>query len=404
MTLKLRLSLIVSGMVVFFALVAVLIYVTGTKSAGTGDGANVEKTAPSAGEAAKLKVKQTEADKYDAEVKKDMAVMYGAQKKYLELKGRYFQCGPFKGDDNCDGFDDNYPFDTMTPVLDNVPFSEMDKIYGIEQRDQWEYKGIDNTNDPRQFCYYAKLMNGGYYTASPKGNFERPERPWSFEECASSQIIASPEKTAIWRAETTKRDNERIADMGDAIRIQKECYANMGHYCQIDGYPGGTETVNIGKGWRQFLTDPLDEGQCGTGYLYCGLSNLDEPQDFCYYAKLEKGGFYVVSPAGGLKRDSAPESFRECREGILKGIKLLKPNGGEVWETGKTHRIEWQASAIDNVWLTVIYEPGNGGKAVENYIAPDFKGAPGATGDQRCARPERQNNGRPRQNIPGEIR
>lgn len=343
MNIKPKQILLLAASAVLYISLVFSIYLIVTKNAETGSH-----------DLAKMKIKKIEADKYDTEVKKDMATMYEAQKKYLELKGRYFQCGHFKGDDNCDGFDDNYPFKTMIPVLNNVPFSEMDKIYGIEQRNQWEYKGIDNTDNGQQFCYYAKLMNGGYYTASPKGNFERADRPWSFEECASSQNIPSPEKTAIWQKETAERDNERMADMRQVWNVQEECYADDAIYCQMKKFPGGTESVNIGKGgWRSFPTDPLDTGdECGKDYIYCVIDNTNAPHDFCYYAKLEKSGFYVMTPKGGFIKETAPSTLADCKSERFKHLTLLYPVGDEALEAGKTYRIKWSSDFVDNVWIS----------------------------------------------------
>jgi|GEM_PF-4299405 len=332
---------------------------------------------------------QKAVEEYDAGTKKDMATMFEAQKKYHDLNGRYFLCGPFKGDGSCDGFDDSYPFGAIYPVLDNVPSSEIDKIYGVEQRDQWEYKGIDNTNEPQQFCYYAKLMNGMYITASPKGNFQRSARPWTFEECASTQDIPSAAKAANQKKEFTEHDNKRIADMDGLLETQKQCYANKGRYCPIVGHPNdGSRALNAGDenytgkgGWRLFPSDPVDVGKCGQGYVYCDLNNQNDPQNFCYYAKLENGGFYAVSPKGGLKKESAPLNFQDCQVGKAKSLKLISPVGSEIWEAGKTYRIKWQSEAIDNVWISIINEAQNAKNGgTENYISPDFSGVPAAAG------------------------
>ncbi|MFZ3099877.1 MAG: hypothetical protein WA103_01415 [Minisyncoccales bacterium] len=324
---------------------------------------------------------------YDNKVRRDMATMANAQKQYHELKGRYFMCGRFKGDDNCDGFDDNYPFGTMTPVLNDVPFSKMDQIYGINKREQWEYQGIDNTDNPQQFCYYAKLINGGYYTASPKGNFERKNRPWSFEECASTQDIDSPEKTAIQQKEFGKRDNERMADMYQIEDIQKNCLAGTGMYCQMKDYPYGTDDVSVGtKGWRQFPVDPLNTGhECGKGYIYCVIDNTNSPQDFCYFAKLEKGGYFVITPKGGFKKENAPVSLADCQSAKFKNLKLLFPTGGEVLEAGKTYRVKWSSDYVDNIWISINkwspeIETNHWMPIPKEKITTGFQGVPAVAG------------------------
>jgi hypothetical protein len=79
------------------------------------------------------------------------------------------------------------------------------------------------------------------------------------------------------------------------------------------GYPEqiGVYLSNAGQ-------DPLvanyagKKAACGTDYVYCGLNNSSYSQFFCYYAKLESGGYYTVSQAGSAVRSSVPKVFEQC--------------------------------------------------------------------------------------------
>ncbi|MFA6376063.1 MAG: hypothetical protein WCX69_01525 [Candidatus Paceibacterota bacterium] len=124
--------------------------------------------------------------------------------------------------------------------------------------------------------------------------------------------------------EAAARDSQRMADMKELVSAQKKWYAtNKSYYTcglaggdckgKIYGYP-----LQIGMALEKTPQDPLaiQFGEkklvCGKNYVYCGLNNTPYSQFFCYYAKLEGGGYYTASREGNFKRSTLPKIFEEC--------------------------------------------------------------------------------------------
>lgn len=71
--------------------------------------------------------------------------------------------------------------------------------------------------------------------------------------------------------------------------------------------------ANIGAYLLKTPVDPQSTGMiCGRDFIYCGLDNSKASRDFCYFAKLETGGYQTASPLGSFKRSTPPASFAEC--------------------------------------------------------------------------------------------
>lgn len=116
------------------------------------------------------------------------------------------------------------------------------------------------------------------------------------------------------------RDERRKADMESLLSAQESWHAANGKYytCGLyggdcGGKPYGYPTQIGGEG--ETSQDPLYNGTsavCGRDYVYCGLNNASYSHFFCYYAKLEGGGYYTASHAGNFMRSTAPKIFEEC--------------------------------------------------------------------------------------------
>ncbi len=119
------------------------------------------------------------------------------------------------------------------------------------------------------------------------------------------------------------RDAQRMADMQKLAEAQKAVFMAGGKYytCGLSGGECGGKPygypAQIG-GLAQTPQDPLaaesagKKAVCGADYVYCGLNNAPYSNFFCYYAKLEGGGYYTASHAGNFKRNAAPKIFEEC--------------------------------------------------------------------------------------------
>jgi hypothetical protein len=113
-----------------------------------------------------------------------------------------------------------------------------------------------------------------------------------------------------------------MADMDQLAAAQKTWFeANSRYYtCGLAGGECGGKPygypVQIGAALQKTPQDPLigKNPACGKDYVYCGLNNAPYPQFFCYYAKLETGGYYTASHAGNFRRSTAPKIFEECAE------------------------------------------------------------------------------------------
>ncbi len=116
-------------------------------------------------------------------------------------------------------------------------------------------------------------------------------------------------------------DDRRKADMKQLFDAQKSWFAANGQYytCGLRGGDCGGRPygypAQIGEYLASMPQDPLydaTQAVCGQSYVYCGLNNASYPHFFCYYAKLEGGGYYTASHAGNFSRSTPPKIFEEC--------------------------------------------------------------------------------------------
>ena len=162
-------------------------------------------------------------------------------------------------------------------------------------------------------------------TSSANKNIKEPA-PKNVIQIAPSTPV--PVTAATSTADTaTARDNQRVADMQKMAVAQASWQGTSGHYytCGLAGgdckgkpygYPVsiGSEGTVLAKTPQDPLLDKLGakKAVCGKDYVYCGLNNASYSQFFCYFAKLEGGGYYAASYKGNAKISIQPHTFEEC--------------------------------------------------------------------------------------------
>jgi len=125
--------------------------------------------------------------------------------------------------------------------------------------------------------------------------------------------------------EAEGRDAQRRSDMRQIVLAQTKYFKVYGRYYSFDAVDGGCEN-STGACFRfvpdyieKMPADPLSDGLiCGKNYFYCNYNNAQNNKKFCYYAKLEGGGYYTASPSGNFERKAPPTSFLECAQTDLK--------------------------------------------------------------------------------------
>jgi hypothetical protein len=120
----------------------------------------------------------------DSTRKNDMKLLFEAQKSWYLANKRFYTCSSAAGD--CGGKPLNFPvsigtFLSVTPG-DPQPSGE---VCGQD----FVYCGIDNSKSAKNFCYYAKMSDGTFFTASPYGNFIRSAVPANFKECQQGTLV-----------------------------------------------------------------------------------------------------------------------------------------------------------------------------------------------------------------------
>jgi prepilin-type N-terminal cleavage/methylation domain-containing protein len=121
-------------------------------------------------------------------------------------------------------------------------------------------------------------------------------------------VLASIVLVAMTGVRAQARDTVRKADMRQLITAQELYYGdnnnayfqNAAGACTITGtgcYPG-----SIGTYLSKTPDDPSNSGDL----VYKGVDNSGDNQKFCYYAKLEGGGYYVASHVGSFEKASEP--------------------------------------------------------------------------------------------------
>jgi len=151
-------------------------------AAGTGTtGGGGEVTNPESGTSEGST--EPPAPSYDASRTNDMASLFAAQKSFYLANKRFYTCGTKAGD--CGGKVNNFPAAIGT-YLEATP---VDPAGGAVCGQDLVYCGLDNSKNSKSFCYYAKLENGTFVTASPYGNFSRAAAPKTFKECQTGTLI-----------------------------------------------------------------------------------------------------------------------------------------------------------------------------------------------------------------------
>jgi hypothetical protein len=135
-------------------------------------------------------------------------------------------------------------------------------------------------------------------------------------------------EAAIKKEELTKGDqalrddNSRKSGMKMLFEAQKKWYvANKRFYtCSVISGDCNGKQLNFPAAIGDFMSpdDPRKSGTvCGQDFVYCGLDNSKNSKSFCYYAKLSDGTFFTASPYGNFISSAAPQSFKECQQGVL---------------------------------------------------------------------------------------
>lgn len=256
----------------------------------------------------------TSAGTRDARRVSDMRRMAAAQGMFYKSNNHYYTCSLSGGD--CRGKINNYPVS-----IPNFIGSVTDPLNsGIGCGKDYTYCGLDNTVETNKFCYYAKLESGGYYTASHAGNFNRVTPPATFDECAGANPLGNLSAANIPAPTTPQaRDSQRQTDMKNLVTAQSAWFGAYNRYytcgpaggdCKglIRNYPAA-----IGSYLSKTPLDPINSGSgCGRDLVYCGIDNMADSSKFCFFAKLEGGGYYTASPSGNYKRSTAPATLADC--------------------------------------------------------------------------------------------
>jgi hypothetical protein len=249
----------------------------------------------------------------DAKREADMRQLLEAQNMWYRSNNHYYTCSIIGGD--CKGKINNYPVSIGSFVKNVIdPLNS-----GVGCGKDYTYCALDNTVETNKFCYYAKLEGGGYYTASHAGNFTRATAPLTFDECAGA--FPNGNSTPVATAPTTAqaRDALRQSDMRQLMSVQEMWYGDNNRYYTCG--PSGGDCRSTARNYPAAIgiympampIDPVNSGSgCGRDLVYCGLDNTATNQKFCFFTKLESGGYYTASQAGNFKRSTPPATLTDC--------------------------------------------------------------------------------------------
>ncbi|HOX29666.1 MAG TPA: hypothetical protein P5080_00475 [Candidatus Paceibacterota bacterium] len=124
------------------------------------------------------------AEQNDGSRKSDMKLLFEAQKSWYLANKRFYSCSAAAGD--CGGQSLNYPA-SIGNFLVSTPSDP--EATGMVCGQDFVYCGLDNSKNPKSFCYYAKMSDGSFFTASPYGNFLRETAPATFKECQQGTLV-----------------------------------------------------------------------------------------------------------------------------------------------------------------------------------------------------------------------
>jgi hypothetical protein len=143
-------------------------------------------------------------------------------------------------------------------------------------------------------------------------------KPVNIEAPANAKSLYDVLNDSMTSSRAKARDAKRQSDMRQMVSAEEMYYGENDRYytCSASGGDCKGKANNLPASISNYLTvpkDPTGTGtSCGKDYIYCGLDNTKSSQKFCFYAKLEGGGFYTASDAGNYKRMAAPRNFEEC--------------------------------------------------------------------------------------------
>jgi hypothetical protein len=139
---------------------------------------------------------------------------------------------------------------------------------------------------------------------------------------AQTPAAAKPSAPApkLDSAGAASRDQQRQTDMRRFAGAQTLWYGDHKRYYTCSTTGGDCQgkprnlPVTIGSAGVA-ATDPANVGSvCGRDYIYCGLDNTRDSSKYCYFAKLEGGGYYTATASGNFERGTAPATFAECAQ------------------------------------------------------------------------------------------
>lgn len=139
--------------------------------------------------------------------------------------------------------------------------------------------------------------------------------PVEITEPAGSRPLKDVMEESYGNARSKARDARRQSDMRQLVSAQEMYYEENDKYLTSAAMP-----TAIGDYMPKVCSDPgggtaIACSQPEPAFVYCAIDNTADAQKFCYYGKLENGGYYTASHNGNFKRSSAPETLDECGQG-----------------------------------------------------------------------------------------
>lgn len=131
-------------------------------------------------------------------------------------------------------------------------------------------------------------------------------------------LIASIVIVAVQGPRKDAREAKRKGDIRNIATAQELCYGDSA--CgAANAYvtSSGPEATSSITGYIAVMpSDPTNTGTActDTGRKYCWIDNTANDQEFCVYANLEDGNFYVGSHAGVFEKTTRPTTLTACED------------------------------------------------------------------------------------------
>lgn len=171
---------------------------------------------------------------------------------------------------------------------------------------------INENNGKINLNYFQKIDGvWRYFTGANKEEAKK-----FIDQFAGSKELLNID--SMDEARVIVRDSKRQSDMRQLVAAQSLYSADNNRYYTCGLRTGDCEGMvrNMPKAIGKIIdipVDPINKGSvCGDDYIYCALDNTTDSDKFCYYAKIEGGGFYTASHNGVFKKNVAPKNFAEC--------------------------------------------------------------------------------------------